>query len=376
MDYYYDTNGGTEGQLLELIKGLDRNLFDPHLFVFRPTEFVKKNNGFPCPITVLNVGKLARIDTILKLIKLSYLIRKENFKIVHIFFNDASIIAPLFCKIGGANVIVSRRDMGFWYTPSQLRAIKISNLFVDRIVVNSKAVMANVSKWEGFSIDKINIIYNGHDPKRFDVLALLNFRESLGIADSDPIIGMAASLYKIKRHSDLIHAFSIIHGEYKNAHLVLIGSGPMEYELKSLTYTLGLCNSIHFLGDIKEVIPIIKHFSVGVLCSESEGLSNAILEYMMCGIPAVCTNVGGNPEIIKDGFNGFLIPVGDINQLADRISKILSDSSLSEFMSQNAMQTAEKFLLKKMIDSHTNLYFQLLSQKNLLENAPDTSYYR
>lgn len=380
MDYYYDINGGTEGQLFELIKGLDGKLFEPHLFVFRPTDFVtKKKNSFPCPITILNVGKLATIDTILKLIKLSHFIKKENFKIVHIFFKDAALIAPLFCKMGGACVVSSRRDMGFWYTSSSIKVLQISNLFVDRIIANSKAVKENVLQKEGPSEKKVLVIYNGHDEQRFKAPPLSGFRESLGIGPDDPIIGMVANLYPIKRQADLLKAFVYIRERFKNAHIVFVGEGKDESYpslLKKIAVDLRVDQNTHFVGRILDVIPVIKHFTIGVLCSESEGLSNSILECMGCGIPVVCTNVGGNPEIIKDGVNGFLTSVGDVYQLADKISKILSDRSLAALMSQKAIQTAEKFTVKNMIDSHTDLYLQLLSQNNSGENVADTSYYR
>lgn len=361
MDYYYGTNGGTEGQLFELIRGLDKDKFQPHLFVFRPTEFIKKDNDFPCPITVLNINKLSTIDTFIKLSKLSRLIKKQHFNITHIFFNDASLIAPFFCKLSGAKVIVSRRDMGFWYTSLNQKVHKVSNRFVDFIIANSSAVARNVNRFEKYPLQKIKVVYNGHNPLKFLDSPMVQFRERTGIGEYDPIIGMVASLYKIKRQSDLIQAFSIVHKEHKNSHLVLIGSGAMETALKSLTNSLGLQDFAHFLGSVTDVIPIIKHFSVGVLCSESEGFSNAILEYMACGIPAVCTNVGGNPEIVKDGYNGFLVNVGDVKQMADRIDKILSNKSLAEMLGNNArLAVNERFTSENMVNSHMSLYNQLI----------------
>ena len=129
IDYFDGPYGGTERQLYELIKGLDKKLFQPHLAIFRHTSFTKdKTISFPCPIIELNINKLATPDTLLKLLKFSQRIRREDFRLVHIYFNDAAISLPLFCKMGGARVISSRRDMGFWYTTRNLLALKVSTL--------------------------------------------------------------------------------------------------------------------------------------------------------------------------------------------------------------------------------------------------------
>ena len=119
------------------------------------------------------------------------------------------------------------------------------------------------------------------------------------------------------------------------------------------------------MGHAAETIPIIKHFTVGVLCSESEGLSNAIIEYMGCGKPTICTNVGGNPELIIDGYSGFLVDAGDINTLADRIITILCNPSLAFKMGQNALKVAENnFPMQKNVRSYTHLYEQLIHGEN------------
>src|SRR3989337_3468325 len=168
IDFFGGPYGGTERQLYELIKGLDKKIFQPHLAIFRHTSFTEdKTAHFPCPITALNISKLTSLDSLLKLLKLSRHIRSEDFRLVHIFFNDAAISLPLFCKMGGARVISSRRDMGFWYTTRNLLFLKISNLLVDRIVANSNAVKDNVNKKEGFPNDKIDVIYNGYREEQF-----------------------------------------------------------------------------------------------------------------------------------------------------------------------------------------------------------------
>ncbi len=90
-------------------------------------------------------------------------------------------------------------------------------------------------------------------------------------------------------------------------------------------------------------------------------MSNAIIEYMGCGKPTICTNVGGNPELIKEGHNGFLIEVGDVKGLASRIIQLLSDPALTSQLGENARARIVKtFPMEKMVNSYMNLYQEIL----------------
>lgn len=363
MDSYYGPMAGTEKQFLELVTHIDRKLFCPSLAVFRQTDYLK-THSFPCSVAVLNIHKLVSLAASIRLAKLSFHVRRCGYKIVHVFFNDASIVAPTFCKLGGAKVIVSRRDMGFWYTPANLAALRISNRFVDCIVPNSHAVKENVHRREGFRNEKMVVIYNGHDQSKFTEPPATRLRESLGIGIDDPIVGMVANLYPIKRQSDLIRAFAIAQRKLGNIHLLFIGEGKEKDELQRLAYSLALERRIHFLGSVPNAIPFIKHITVGVLCSESEGLSNAIIEYMGCGKPIICTRVGGNSEIVEDGYNGFLVNVGDVEGLAAQLIRILSESSLADRMGvRSRLRMQERLTSEEMVKSYVNLYTQVLYGK-------------
>ena len=125
-----------------------------------------------------------------------------------------------------------------------------------------------------------------------------------------------ANLRPVKRHADLLKAFARITREVLSAHLILAGEGELEQPLRKLALSLRVAENTHFLGKVDDVAAVIRRFSVGVLCSESEGLSNALMEYLGTGIPVVCTDTGGNPELVTDGKNGYLYPVGDEEVLA------------------------------------------------------------
>jgi L-malate glycosyltransferase len=245
--------------------------------------------------------------------------------------------------------------MGFWYTKSILRALRVSNLFVNRMIANSDAVRRNVHHHERFPLARIDVLANGHDPARFQAEPMPDFRARFNIGAHDPIVGMVANFNPWKRHIDLIRAFARIGDAHPTAHLVLVGGGDAD-PLRAEARQHGLDRRVHIVEGITNAIPVVKHFSVGVLCSDSEGASNAVMEYMGSGKPTVCTNVGGNPELIDDDVTGFLIAPRDVEALATRIDRLLANVDAAATMGQLARLTANRFTSRRMADAHMELY--------------------
>ena len=173
---------------------------------------------------------------------------------------------------------------------------------------------------------------------------------------------MVANFHKYKRHEDLIDAFSVVHKENPETHLVFIGDGEREKELKDRVAGLRLNQVVHFTGELSDVIPAVQEFSVCVLCSATEGFSNALIEYMGCGKPVVATKVGGNLEIVQDSINGILVPVNNHKALADQILLLLNNNGIGNRVGLFAKSTVEqRFGLEKMINSYGSVYKTLFN---------------
>lgn len=360
-DYYYGAHGGTEGQLLELLRNLPAHGFAPRLAVLRQTEFTRNLRDFCCPLQTLGIRRILSPIAVWKLLRFTQQLRRERIRIVHIYFNDASLIIPLFAWLAGSKVVVSRRDMGIWYTRTNLLVLRLIGRFVDRVIANSQAVARQVTACEGLPNGRTRVVYNGYSFDRDRAPALSGFRSQYGIGDSDPIVGMVANLSAVKRHADLLNAFVEVRRKHPRAHLVLVGIGPMRDTLIQQVAANGLTGYVHFLGSASDVIPIVKYFSVGVLCSDSEGFSNALIEYMACGVPPVSTCAGGNVELIDDGQNGFLVEVGDIHALTDRITRLLADPELAGRLGQAAQRRVGQYTLARMLTGTTDIYRELLA---------------
>jgi glycosyltransferase involved in cell wall biosynthesis len=137
-----------------------------------------------------------------------------------------------------------------------------------------------------------------------------------------------------------------------------VGTGDSDH-CRTVVRALDVERWVHFAGGVADAVPLIRHFTVGVLCSESEGMSNAVIEYMGAGKPTVCTNVGGNTELVREGESGFLVAPGDTAALANRISLLLMHPELAATMGRTARESAEQFSVGRMADAYMNLYREL-----------------
>jgi glycosyltransferase involved in cell wall biosynthesis len=360
IDYLSGSSGGTEGQLLALIRGVSRRGVSPRLIALRSTEFTRSGDLEGCPVSTLHIQQVLRLGSLFRLLRFAWRIRRERVELVHVFFNDSAMIIPWFAKLGGSKVITSRRDMGYWYTWANLRLLRLANRFVDRFLVNSRAVAEHVMARERVRRNRIRVIYNGYLFGAEAGPPLEGLREQLGAGDTDPIIGIVANLRPVKRHADLLDAFALVLRNHPRAHLLLLGIGPEQPALAARVAALGIGPSVHFLGSHEDVIPIVKHFDVGVLCSESEGFSNAVIEYMACGVPTVCTNVGGNPELIRNGVEGYLVEPADVPGLASRIGALLNDRALARTLGDNARARVQEYTLDRMVQAHLDSYTEIL----------------
>jgi len=368
VDDFEGPQAGTEGQLMQLLQHHDRSRYESAMTLLRSSDYIERN-PLCCPVKILGITRLASVRSIFKLLRFALSLRWEGYRLVHCFFNDVSLIAPLLLRLFGIRVVVSRRDMGFWYTPGKLAVLRLVSAFVDRYVANCQAVGRVVQQREWAPSRKISVIYNGILPLTANRGGATHTFDLPGQPDQGPIVGIVANLKPIKRIDVLIQAFAVVCECYPSAQLIVVGKdGPSQQgrnmceELEGLASLLGIRNKVIFTGGVDDPAPYINRFTVAVLCSESEGFSNALVEYMQVGRPVICTDTGGNPELIQNGINGFLVPVGDVDTLADRLVKLLSDSALALRLGEAARETVRStYSHKRMIIEQMACYDQILS---------------
>lgn len=354
IDRYEGPHAGTEVQLKKLVLGLQGRGFEPSLVVLRSTPYTEAGK-FPCAVECLDISKLARFRTIIRMLKFAFAARSRGFRIAHIFFEDASVIAPTFLKLAGFKVVVGRRDMGLWYTSRVLRLLRFNRHWVDCVVANSRAVKLKVCEEERIQPEKVVVIYNGAPSSR------VRPHGQSGIEPEFPgecgsTIGIVANIRRVKRIDEIIRALALVRKRVPGAEVLVAGAGDSG-PLKALAAQYHVANAVHFLGAVTDVHEVIARCSVMVLTSESEGLSNAIMEYMSAGKPVVCTDVGGNSELVTHGETGFLYTPGDVSALAEYVHRLLTDPDLARALGSAAIRRIDiQFSLSKMLDQHCELY--------------------
>ena len=159
----------------------------------------------------------------------------------------------------------------------------------------------------------------------------------------------AGRLEQQKNQTMLIEAFACIHKKHPGYALEIFGDGPLKNELQELIDRLDLTACATLKGNVSDIHEQIADVELFVLPSNFEGLSNALLEAMMMGLPCVSTDCAGSDEVITDGENGLLIPVGDTAALAVAIERIITNKALAEKLGQNARKSAEQFKIENII---------------------------
>jgi glycosyltransferase involved in cell wall biosynthesis len=359
--------GGTETQFWRLFQALDRSVVKPKIMVLKPSRFLE-NHVVAEELEILHVARLRHVGSVMRLLRAMRRARREGFTIVHTYFNDSSMVFPLPFRLLGGHVVVSRRDLGFWYTKNNLRLLRLLRPAVDRVVCNSKAVGRVVSACEYYTSDRIRVIYNAlgnsfHPPDESASRALF------GITEDSFVLTVVANLRPIKRLHDLIEALVIIRNTFPTTRLVVVGGQhPGEHadyacQLTEMTRRLGLASAVLFPGVAEDAGQAIRASDVCVLPSESEGLANVLLEYGQFARPTVCTDAGGNPEVVLDGITGLLYPIGDVSALAARIIDLLADHPRRLQMGAAAKTHVEsRFPLQECVRQHVELYHELMAE--------------
>ena len=242
------------------------------------------------------------------------------------------------------------------------------------IVRNSDAITVNSSymKWQLLSVvpdssDKIKIIPMGVDPVKYHHEEICDKKQRFGTQN---IILSVGRLIDWKGTIHLIDAMPAILQHFPDALLLIIGSGPEKQHLLHRTHQLSLDNSVKFLGMVSDVeLQAYYHVAdVFVLPSinksgKTEGLGVVLLEAMASGCPVVGSRVGGIPDIITDGENGFLVPEQDPGALADRIIRIISDTNLKETFRKNGyLRIRESFTWDIVAERFSEIYSHVIRE--------------
>jgi sugar transferase (PEP-CTERM/EpsH1 system associated) len=242
----------------------------------------------------------------------------------------------------------------------QLR--RLHGLLVDRFVPLSEELERYLVERVGIGPDKVTRVYNGVDTGRFCPAAERPDVLPAGFAGAgDVVIGTVGRMHGVKDQSTLAKAFVELvaraGGAAGRLRLVMIGDGPLRESCAELLEAAGLGAQAWLPGARDDVPALMRAMDIFVLPSRAEGISNTVLEAMATGLPVVATAVGGNPELVRDGDTGALVPPSDPAAMAEALLAYTADDVRRRAHGSAARERAlERFSLEGMLERYTALY--------------------
>ena len=363
-----DTNIGGAGKcLLALLENFDYSSFE--VKVVLPKNSLLKPHIDKLNIPVIEVDGIADKSLDAGAIgELKRIFKAEKPDLVH---THASMSARIAARQAGAKVIYTRHSVfkpskKISHGPGKLINGMINNYLADGIIAVAEAAKDNLTD-TGVSAKKIRVILNGVDAlKETSESQKSQLRERFGVKSGEKVVSIVARLEDIKGHEYFIEAADELIKKGIKARFFIAGTGSYENVLKEKVKAMNLTDNVIFTGFITDVDKLMAITDVQANASYgTEATSLALLEGMSIGIPAVVSDFGGNPGVIKTGRNGIVVPKQNSHALAEGLEKLLKDDELYKKMSAGAREIFNSaFTSKAMTENTENYYKEIIGGEN------------
>ena len=319
--------GGSERQVAELAKALDRNSFEPHVGCFldsglRADELRRQG----VPLLHMTMRSFLSLDSPRAFSAMRRYVRAHGIQLVHTFDFPMNIFGVPAARLLGVPVVLSSQRSFRSLIPTKFRAaVQVSDHLAHGMVVNCEAIRRHLIRDYAISDRKIHLCYNALDTSTFHPRPR---RRPPALENASLVIGVVSVLRAIKGIETLIEAFARVRSHQAGMRLVVVGSGDQRDLLEKRARELGIADACLFQPATEDVAPWLRAIDVFVLPSLSEALSNALMEAMACGCSVVASRVGGNPELVRPGETGLLFESGNAADLAQQLLTLIADERL------------------------------------------------
>jgi len=334
-----DTNIGGAGRcVLNFLKYYDRGNFEvkvalPRNSLLKPeverldTQAIEVDGISDKSLDWGAIGALRRV------------IRAERPQVVH---THGAMSGRIAGRLAGVGVVYTRHSVfpvpaRLSRQPGKFLNGRVNEFFADEIIAVAEAAKDNLTD-SGIRPERVTVLLNGVEPVTpLDGPELVRARERFGVKEGDFTVGILARLEEVKGHRYLIEAVRLLREQGRPVGLIAAGAGACEEALKAQAQALGLEDAVRFPGFVRDIPALLSVLDVQANASfGTEATSLALLEGMSLGLPAVVTDYGGNPGVIQEGENGFLVPTHDAAALADRLARLMDDRGLYDRLSAGA----------------------------------------
>ena len=354
--------GGVEEHVLGLLRGIDRDKFEPVLVCPQKLIDLIKDELMKAQVRYYPVC-IRRWRNIGEIGKFIHILKKEKPDIVHSHLFYATMFAAPIAKLCGVKKIISTAHLREAWRKGIKKAYFVDRFFyrfVDEIIAVSYAVKDYLVEEKKIPESKITVIHNGVDVEKFKPISRPGLSNNHSFSQDRVLkftIGVIGRLEPQKGHKYFFEALGMLNGKLEDVEIKILGDGSLRKELEDQSRSLNCGNRITFLGFRSDIVSQIQNLDLIVLPSLYEGLPLTALEAGAMGKPILATAVDGSAEVVLDGETGMLVPAADSAALKEAIEKILNDKkTLQEFGEKARKHIISNFDLLNQIRKTESLY--------------------
>lgn len=370
--------GGAQENTLYTLQNLNReryNLFlaanDKGILIEKAKE-LKDVKAFFIPELVRPINPL---KDLIALIKLFRFCKREKIDIIHTHSSKAGISGRWAAKFAKVPIIIHTiHGWGFYPKQNFLKRRlfifleRITGKITDRLIAVSQANIETGIQNRIGEKEKYILTRSGIKSSQFQnvEVKIVEKKKELGLEEDTKVMAMIAPFKPQKAPLDFVKVANQVIEKRPKTQFLLIGDGELRPEIERLTKEFNLEKKVILTGWRRDIPQILKVIDILALTSRWEGLPRVFPEAMASELPIVATKVDGAPEAIEEGVNGFLVSVGDIKGMAEKIIALLDNSELAEEMGKKGKEKVfPEFDIDLMVEKIDNLYQELARSKGL-----------
>jgi L-malate glycosyltransferase len=359
--------GGSERQLTEIAKRLDRSRFLPMVGYFRGGMRLDELVQAGIETVQVDVSSFKSAHTLGAARRFVRFLKQRRVVLVHTFDYPLTSFAAPLARLARVPVVLSSQRGHRDLIPNSYRGvIRVTDLVVDGIVVNCRAMEEHLVQEEDVPRRKIRLCYNGVDYTKFQSPSDCSTPNAGDLAL--PTVGCVSVLRPEKRLDLLLSAVSSLSPEFPELRTILVGDGPEKDRLCQSAKQLDLLHRCLFHPAQADVAHWLRKIGIFVLPSSTEALSNSLMEAMASGCAVIASRVGGNPELVTDEETGLLFQSGNAHDLAQKIRLLLTSADTRLRLGCNAKRLIrDRFRLDHATACMGAIYGEYLSSKPLGE---------
>ena len=350
--------GGTERQMIELVRRLDRTRWRVEVACLRPRGAWLDRVADVAPITVFPVTSLRRPSMLRQLCAFARWCRERRLAVVHTTDMPSNLFALPGAALADVPVrIGSRREIATGRTAAGLSIQRAAYACAHKIVANCRAAAERLL-YERVPVRKVATVPNGLD---LNIFAPRKPRASLRR------VVIVANLRPEKEHDVLIDAAVEVLRRFPDAQFELVGDGSERDVLIAQASARGVAHAVTFAGHRDDVPARLAAADIFALPSRSEAFPNALLEAMAAGLPVVASSVGGILELVENGRTGLLVPAGNAFALADRLCLLMANPMHGAQLGASArIEVEARYSFDRMVAAFERVYLDELLQRGVM----------